>query len=271
MKLAVLFFFYKDIEVCEDRLSLLRKLNPDISIFGLYGGPLDNLAEMPGQLAHHFDDLYVFEAPQDLHWKWRHGDQLLSAWHRDRGERLTWDTIVVVQWDMLVLEPIADAFAMLGEGHMLLSGLRPVAEVERWWIWVRRNKRKNRDEFERFMAYAEETFGFREEALCALFIVVCLPRRFLDRYVSAAVGELGFLEYKIPTLAQAFGVPFCRDHPYTPWWANEPATRWVAQNRRLLNTVDKVLDLNVIRAELERPGGQRIIHPFRSKRPSWMG
>ena len=271
MRLAVLFFFYKDAEVCEDRLSLLRRLNPGLAIFGLYGGPLDDLGGMPGSLAHHFDDLYVFESPQDAQWKWRNGDQLVSAWHRDRGHRLTWDTIVVVQWDMLVLEPIAQAFGMLAEGEILLSGLRPVAEVERWWIWVRRNKRKHRAEFEDFMAYAADSFGYREAALCALFIVVCLPRRFLDRYVSAGVGELGFLEYKLPTLAQAFGIPFCRDHPFIPWWQDEPATRWCAPRQRLLNAVNKDLDLRVIRTELERPGGQRIIHPFRCLRPDWLG
>lgn len=270
MTLAILFFFYQDAEVCEDRLQLLRKLNPDTPLFGLYGGSAGERAGMTARLAPRLDDLYVFDQDREPYWKWRNGDQLIAAWHRDRGHRLAWDTIVVVQWDMLVLEPIASLFGMVGEGQMLMSGLRPLAEVEDWWGWAKR-KSKHRAELDQFMGYAADTFDYRGPALCALFIVVCLPRAFLDRYVAAGVTELGFLEYKIPTLAQAFGIPFCREHPFTPWWDTDPRTRNAEPRLRVLNALNEDIDPGVVRAELERPGGQRIFHPYRSLRPTWMG
>ena len=35
MNLAILFWFYKEPEVCENRLQLLKKYNPDLKILGL--------------------------------------------------------------------------------------------------------------------------------------------------------------------------------------------------------------------------------------------
>jgi len=35
MKLAILFWFYKEPEICQNRLELLRQNNPTISIYGL--------------------------------------------------------------------------------------------------------------------------------------------------------------------------------------------------------------------------------------------
>jgi len=40
MKLAVLFWFYKEPEICHNRLEILRQHNPTVPIYGLYGGDL---------------------------------------------------------------------------------------------------------------------------------------------------------------------------------------------------------------------------------------
>jgi hypothetical protein len=39
MNLAILFWFYKEPEICRNRLKLLKVKNPNTQIFGLYGGP----------------------------------------------------------------------------------------------------------------------------------------------------------------------------------------------------------------------------------------
>ena len=36
MKKAILFRFYKEIDVCINRLKLIKKYNPELEIFGLY-------------------------------------------------------------------------------------------------------------------------------------------------------------------------------------------------------------------------------------------
>ena len=39
-RLAILFWFYKKPFVCRNHLLILKKYNPDLKIYGLYGGDL---------------------------------------------------------------------------------------------------------------------------------------------------------------------------------------------------------------------------------------
>ena len=267
MQLASLFWFYKDLDVCAERLSSLRRQNPDTPIYGLFGGRPEDAPAASAALSRWLDDLYIYPKERDALWKWQHGDQLIAAWHRDRGHALPWDTVFVTQWDMLLLEPLDRLFASLKPGEALFSGLRPAHEVEAWWGWLNgadETKRRDRDAF---LSYMDKRYGFRGELLCCLFIVACLPRRFLDLYVEAGPPEAGFLEYKMPTMARQFGIPFCTDHPYRPWWRQEPATRDVPIRARLLNAVGDTLPREAVLEELARPGGLRIIHPYRGSFP----
>ncbi|WP_207460952.1 hypothetical protein [Azospirillum sp. SYSU D00513] len=225
-------------------------------------------ANAEAQLGPWFDDLYIFSEDQDGYWKWRHGDRMIAAWHRDRGHALPWDTIVIVQWDMLLLAPLKQLFAGLAPDQLLLSGLRSAREVESWWGWLEGSDPVKRQDRDAFRAYLAEAHGYRDELLCCLFIVACLPRRFLDLYVAAGPPLVGFLEYKLPTMARVFGMEFCTDHPYRPWWASNPATRNAPPRERLLNAVGEDIAFDTVLEEMGRPDGLRIIHPYRRPFPN---
>ena len=40
MKLAIVFWFYKEPDICRERLEFIKNKNPGLKIFGLYGGDL---------------------------------------------------------------------------------------------------------------------------------------------------------------------------------------------------------------------------------------
>ena len=143
--------------------------------------------EAERQLGSLMDDMYVFEGNQEARWKWRNGDLVLADWHKNRGNALPWDTIVVVQWDMLVLGPVDQVFGMLRPDEVLLSGLRPVAEVKAWWPWVRQPELQR--EFNEFLEYMRSQYGFADAPLCCLFIVACLSRRFMDLYSGIRAAD----------------------------------------------------------------------------------
>ncbi|MEE7479145.1 class I SAM-dependent methyltransferase [Methylobacterium hispanicum] len=266
-RLAVLFWFYHEPEICAARLRHLRALNPDTPIYGLFGGSLSDAAAIAAQLGTLLDDLYVYGEERDPVWKHRHGDQLIAAWHRDRGRQLVWDTLVVVQWDMLVLRPLAELFGSLRTGEALFSGFRPAAEVADWWGWLNPRNPERVVDRDAFQNYLRDRQGYEGPLWCCLFIVVCLPRIFLDRYVEAGHPEIGFLEYKIPTLARAFGIPIREDHPFKPWWAADPQTKGAPDSDRLLNAVGADVPREIIEAE-GAAGRGAIIHPFRQHFPS---
>jgi hypothetical protein len=268
MKPDVLFWFYKDLDVCENRLLLLRHFNPEVRIYALYGGPPAGAAAAEQRLGPLCDDFYAFLEDRDLAWKWRNGDRMITAWYRDRGAALPWETVIVMQWDMLALKPLAEAFEMLEPGQLLLSGYRPLEEVQDWWGWV---NGENEAEYRAFQAFKEEVstqLHYDGPFYACLFIVACLPRVFLERY--AATPTSGFLEYAMPTLARAFGIPVCTDHPYDPWWAADPGGHTVPEERRTLNALGKPVPSHIVFADYARPGSRRFFHPYRKPVPLWM-
>jgi hypothetical protein len=263
-RLAILFWFYSEPDICVNRAQLLRTSNPGVPVYGLFGGEPTERARFERALGRRLDDFWAYPEGHDARWKWRHGDLLIADWFVQRGITLPWDSVVVAQWDTLVFEPIERLFANIGRDDLFLPGLRPVSEVDRWWHWVRGDERR---EYERFLEFVRTRYGYAHEPLCCLFIVPCLPRSFLERYTSIQERERGFLEYRLPVYAQVFGTPFGDPGRLGPWWAADPQTGDAAPQSRVLNAGMEMVSLETILEELRRPDGARLFHPFREVFP----
>ena len=84
-RVAVLFWFYRDLPVCRNRLEILRRDNPGASIFGLYGGDPANASQFADALSAQLDDFWAFDRPESSKWKWLNGDLMIAAWYEARG------------------------------------------------------------------------------------------------------------------------------------------------------------------------------------------
>jgi hypothetical protein len=266
MKLSVLFWFYKDFDVCQDRLQQLRVLNADVKIFALFGGSAADISVAKEAVGTLVDDFYAYTQDKDPKWKWQHGEQLIATWYAERGARLEWDTIFVMQWDMLILDSLSSLFDELQPGQILLSGYRPLKSVEAWWPWAN----PNQEELQLFKELLRRDFNYTKELFACLFIVVCLPKSFLQKYTDCGQPEVGFLEYKIPTLAKVFGIPICENHGFKPWWALEPATKNLPPSQRTLIAVGKEVAFSAIIKKTATYDGKRLLHPFYKVTPGWV-
>ena len=257
MNPSVLFWFYKDVDVCRNRLQLIRRDNPDVSIFGLFGGDQSQAASFESQLSPYLDDFFAFPDGKSKAWKWHNGDLMIADWYDQRGRFLQWDTVAVLQWDMLVFGRLSEVFSELREGEILLSSTRPVDEVSSWWSWAS----DPRVSLAGFMQILREQFGYDGSAVCCQFVVACLPRQFLERY-SAVRPEYGFIEYRVPTFARAFGVPVCSSRRFDCWWADEPATK-KSRSRDIVLTA-ALIQIPFLRvcSHLIRRDGARVFHPY---------
>lgn len=265
MELAILFWFYKQPDVCKNHLDLLRRYNPSVPIYGLYGGDLNEIDKFKSLLDRYLDDLYVFTQDKDSLWKWHLGDLLIADWYSERGQYLSWDTVIIVQWDMLVFGSVQDLFSMLQQDQILLSGLRKIKEIEEKWSWTSEVIiPKLRDLYLNFLAWVKEKYHYDQDPLCCLFIVVCFPRSFLAKYSEIEQPELGFLEYRVPIYAQIFGTLFCVDHPFQPWWPGDSTT---SKNRETLNAKRHDVGLISIVRNLMDSNGVRVFHPYRKVFP----
>ncbi len=262
----MLFLFHKEFGICRANLKRLRKLNSDIKVYALYGGPISESDNARIAIQDIVDDFYVFEPNRDPIWKWKHLDQMTAIWFKEKGQYLEWETLLVMHWDMLILAPLCELFAGLKPGEILLSGLRPLNTVSSWWPWVQ----PDNQDLESFKKLLNDKFSYKDKLLACLFIVVCYPRQFLEKYIEIGHPDIGFLEYKIPTLAHIFGIPFCHNHTFQPWWAANPVTKKAPMRERILNAVSQEVPRSVIMKELASRDGLKLFHPVFRNYPKVM-
>jgi hypothetical protein len=238
MRLAILFWFYKHLDLCESRVRLLRQFNPGLPIFGLNGGEAASLA---------VDDLY--RCPwEDPGRKWWYGDVMLLDWYRQRGRHLEWDSIAVVQWDALVLSPIAALLPDLQKDQLFLTGLGELTpDDEAAWHWTRPDQ-PQRHAYEQFLLHVWNRHGQMWRPLWCIFIFAVLPRVFFERYGDVD-HRLGFLEYRLPTYARILGVPFYR--------------RDLGCCHGLpMNGCGQEIPRGYIDQQMSNPTGHRLFHPY---------
>lgn len=259
MKVAILFWIYKDPDLCAARARLLRKLNPETPVYVLYGGDLAEAGRFERARSPWVDDFYAFPEAWPPPRKWLHGDQLIADWYRNRGARLDWDTVFVAQWDLLLLAPLSKLCRSLRPDDVLLPGLRPIREVADWWWWVRPNSQEA-EEYARFL----DSLGAARPAdpLCCNFAAAALPRRFLKTYAELSQPDLGFLEYKLPIYAQVWGFRFCEDHPFNPVWRAERGRRGALAFFDTLHAEKRPIPTPVVLLNALLPGGARVFHPY---------
>jgi hypothetical protein len=259
---AVLFWFYRDLPVCENRVELLRRDNPGVAIFGLYGGDVRDAPRFREALTPFLDDFWTFDEPKTSKWKWLHGDLMLAAWYEARGRDLEWDHVFVAQWDMLVLAPVADLLPDLSADDVLLSGVRPVREVEPAWVW---SKGGHEPEYRAFLDRVTERFGAVEPMSC-VFVVAALPRHLLDAYRELE-DDTGYIEYRLPTLARAVGLRLVDDERFTAWRPADASAGSPTRRQRFLNGSRRPVLLPTILLERARDDGARVFHPYHGLYP----
>ncbi len=255
MNLAIVFWFYKKPRICINRLRLIKKTNPDLKIYGLYGGEKNQADYFKKILNPYLDDFYT-SPYEDSDWKWRHGDLMILDWYERRGKRLEWDSVAVIQWDMLVFGSLRKIFRGMKKGQIYLSGFRLLNKsIEQKWHWTQSNNPSERRRYEEFLDFIKINYKYKGPVYVCLFIFQIFPRVFFEKYtcIKKSNREIGFLEYKIPMLVKAFDIPVFKKDLGVLWFKNEI---------KPLNAVSREIDSMYIQNELKKKNGWRIFHPY---------
>jgi hypothetical protein len=256
MKLAIVFWFYKEPNVCKNRLELIRKTNPTLKIYGLYGGEQNKAGEYKKVLGSLVDDFYV--SPYvNKGWKWINGDLILLDWYDKRGRNLIWDSVAIIQWDLLLFDSLENQLPELKKGEIFFSGLKKLDKrTENSWYWTHpgETQRKN---YLNFKKYIDDTYSYgKSEMMCCMFILQVFPRIFFDMHLRVKNKKIGMLEYKIPTYADIFNIPF---------YEKDLGVYWGGKlNTYPLNAKETEIKKTFILKYLNSPDGWRIFHPYYS-------
>lgn len=259
MQLAILFWFYKEPEICLNRIRLIRKYNPNSKIFGLYGGNKKDAKKYEAKLSGYLDNFYVSNLCDGTrNYKWLHGDLMILDWYQNRGIDLKkWDSVAIVQWDALILGNIKKQLPGIKRKEIFISGIRLLDNyIEEKWMWTRKGNEK-RQNYLNFKKYIRKKYKYKKKLLCSLFIFQVFPREFFEKWLAVEDKEIGMLEYKIPTYAKIFNIPIYK-HNLGVWWFNKKARR----GETPMNAIGVEILKDFIDSELKRKDGFKIFHPY---------
>jgi len=201
MKRAILFRFHKNFEVCQNHLELIRLFNPNISVYGLYGGLGKNFKQAK-QLK--LDNIYNIPI-DDWYWKWLNGDLSIRWWFKDVGYKFKFDMIHVFEWDMILLDSVNSYFRHIKKG-IAITNKQPMSKIYNSWYWVA--PKRGRGEWLELKKIVKSKYKFISQPLAGIFGGVCLSRKFLERYLAEErIGSLCNDEVRTILYAQAYGMP----------------------------------------------------------------
>lgn len=199
IKRIVLFKFHKEFEICKNRLEILRKFNPDIPIYGLYGGQRKDYKN-----AKKLDIPISMIPSDDWYWKWRNGDLSLRWWYKQAGHKIDFDMLHVFEWDLILFDSVENYFRDIKNG-IAMSNVQLLAPIYDHWIWTA--EKLGRIEYLELIKLAKKKFKYRKKALAGNCGGLCLSKKFLEEY--SRIDEMPSLcndEVRLLLFAQCFNM-----------------------------------------------------------------
>jgi hypothetical protein len=250
LKRIIVFRFHKLPAICLERIHFLRRLNPSIEIFGLFGGDGDDLPVFKSTLGSSLAHIYSL-APHSPVWKWRFSDLVFCEWFRNIGSSVAFDVAHLIEWDLLLCEPLDKMYAHIPVGSLGLTAIRPVKDVEADWQPTALEPFCL--EWRELLRWARHTHSYSAEPHACLGPGYCLPRAFLESYSHFSMPELSLDELRLPLAAQLLGVPWADTRLCRAWFMEDEL--------RLFNTIKKEVLPATVARELQQPKGRRAFHP----------
>jgi hypothetical protein len=246
--------------VIKNRVEILKYFNPDLELYGLFGGDMAGygkaLATLDGDLRHIYKLKNI-----DNEWAWLHGDLAVLEWYEACGKDIDFDRVYLVEWDALVLEPLSDAFNHIPEDAIGLTRLCYLDQIKDWWYWTKESPHK--EEWQEFMKRVVEKYDYKGRQKVSIFPLPVFPKKFLEEYsqidvetVQAGGGEKPLVhdEIRAPLYAELLGFEM-KDTGFFPKTKNK--------EKKFFNADNFMVKKWRILKELSKKKGRRVFHPYR--------
>jgi hypothetical protein len=251
MSKIALLRYHHQVEVCRNRLELFAHFNPDVPVFGLYGGEPRDFDRYTRELDRLRGNYCLSGiAPES---KWKSVDLALKEWFQRVGHAIPFTQLYLLEWDFVLFDRIEHAYRNVPEGSAGFSGLTELRAISGQWWWTRDPEKKA--EWQALMRHVRERYGYDAEPLGMLCPGLTLPRRLLEGMDRIDLPELGNDELRLPLMAQLLGVEV-RDTGFHRRWFS----RW---EHRYFNCNELPVSERRIMGQLHLRNGRRAFHPYR--------
>ena len=251
-KFIILYRYHKDFELVLQRIKLTKLIDPEIRVYGIFGGEYSKFNEAENYFSDYFENNYLIKV-EDGTWKWLHADITYQMWYNDVGKDIDFDFVAVMEWDLLYLEKIENLFPSIKENEIHVSGLIPLKKISKCWYWT---KLENHKKYLTFKNQVEELYDKIPTEYAILGPGLCMPKSFLNdlskiKLMDAYITD----ELKIPIWSQILGYNLVSNNFYRNWFSFFELKNFNA------NTIN--IDLKTIEKQLSKNNGRRAFHPFR--------
>jgi len=245
----ILFRFHDQFDACRERLRLLRHFNPDVPIYGLYGGPPEDWDDARRSVEDAVVHLHTWSAV-DPYWKWLHTDLAVKEWFRAYGHAIPFDLLYEYDYDMLVCAPLHEVYPPLPANGLAFTAVRRTESMANRSQWIAHPE--YRPSYLAFCDHLAGRYGVDSIEHIILGPGPLLTRRFLTAFCQLEDCDLVLNEISYPAFAQALGFTLVDNRFY-----NE-------ESERLFHCWGGSIDWKDIESEL-RSGLRRAFHPVKDR------
>lgn len=248
----IIYRFHNNFTTVANRLKLIKKIDPDIPIYGIFGGEKMDYKDAKKSLDTYMEDIFLIPV-ENNRWKWLHADITYQMWYKSVGRNVTFDMAYVMEWDLLILEKLKDVFPHANDQTAIFTGLIALEKVEKHWYWM---KKENRAKVESFYEKVSQYYSLRFTRYACLGPGLCAPRNFFEGLQELKLFEADISdEIKLPVWSQIMGIKPVSNNFYMKWFSFFEMQYFNA------NVAD--IELESIVRQLNKKNGRRVFHPFR--------
>lgn len=253
-KFIVLYRYHKYFDLVLQRIKLIKLIDPEIRVYGVFGGEYSKFNEAEEYFSDYFENNYLIRVEDGI-WKWLHADITYQMWYNDVGKDIDFDFVAVMEWDLLYMEKIENLFPDIKENEIHVSGLIPLNKIFKCWFWT------NLENYTKYLAFKNQIAKLYNKNPLEYAILgpgLCMPKSFLNdlcklKLVDAYITD----ELKIPIWSQILGYNLVSNNFYRNWFS------FFEQQYFNANTIS--INLRTIKKQLSKSKGRRAFHPFRDK------
>ena len=238
---ALLYIFYGSPATCANRLRIFRELNPDLKIFGICTAGISQKSKF--KVVEDQCDHLWYLPDHDSKWCWYNLDKVACMWFEDAGVYLDFEKILVVDWDLLLLEPVKNWLDQVGDNEVKIID-----------VWENKNPRENywtSDRYPEYNLFKDKLFSENSNGYVLLnaflFAYACKKSSFA-KFAPQVISLPGYCEFRLPTVMASCGLTVTN--------FNRP------KNWGEFSTVSGLsIPRRVIKKELSNHKGFRMFHP----------
>ena len=254
-KSIILFRFHDNPQRALSRIRLLREFN-NLDIHVLYGGEEKNLEDCRKVIQPEVSSFWTY-TNKTSKWRWIHGDLLVKNWYREIGNKIPFEFVFILEYDMVILKPLKDIYPDIGEDSIALAACEPFTkEIESNWSWTSREE--DRPDYLKFKEYMHKNYGIERQAKVCLGPGPLLSRKFLDAWSKTEDVDFVNDEIAYPAYAEALGFKALNHGMHPGFSASDDEERFFNCNRKFVSQ-------SMIKEELSKPDGIRAFHPVKDE------